>query len=61
MKQAEQQHIRRAVGVEVVNDGIDPLDRGVNPGVDLTQKIAVLCSSRHQGRVGCGAFADGRT
>jgi hypothetical protein len=49
------------VGVEVVNDGIDPLDRGVNPGVDLTQKIAVLCSSRHQGRVGCGAFADGRT
>jgi hypothetical protein len=39
MKQAEQQHIRRAVGVEVVNDGIDPLDRGVNPGVDLTQKI----------------------
>ena len=39
MKQAEQQHIRRAVGVEVVNDGIDPLDRGVNPGFDLAQEV----------------------
>jgi hypothetical protein len=37
MEQAEQQHVRRAVSAEVVNHGIDPLDCGVDPGLDLAQ------------------------
>src|SRR3954469_7824925 len=39
MEQAEQQYVRRAVSTEVVNDRIDPLDRGVDPGFDFAQEV----------------------
>ena len=39
MEQAEQQHVGRAVGAEVVGHGIDPLDRGIDPGFDLAQEV----------------------
>jgi hypothetical protein len=37
MEQAEQQYVRRAVSTEVVNDRIDPLDSGVDPGLNLAE------------------------
>jgi hypothetical protein len=46
VKQAEQQHVRRAVSTEVVSDRIDPRDRGINPGLDLAEEVDP---------VGCGA------
>ena len=39
MKQAEQQNIRRAVSAEVVSYRIDPLDCGIDPGLDLAQEV----------------------
>src|SRR5690349_6732517 len=39
MEQAEQQHVRRAVGVEVVDHGVDPLGRRVDPGLDRAQEV----------------------
>src|SRR3954464_5520614 len=39
MEQAEQQHVGRAVGAEVVGHGIDPLDRGIDPGFDRAQEV----------------------
>jgi len=46
MKQAEQQHVRRAVSAEVVSYRIDPLDCGINPGFNLAQEVdPVGCSS----------------
>jgi hypothetical protein len=39
MKQAEQQHVRRAVSIEVVDDGIDTLARRIDPGLDRAQEI----------------------
>src|SRR4051812_4729667 len=32
MEQAEQQHVRRAVGIEIVDDCIDTLARRIDPG-----------------------------
>src|SRR3954451_22766622 len=43
MEQAEQQHVGRAVGAEVVNDRIDPLDRGIDPGFDFAQEVDPVC------------------
>jgi hypothetical protein len=45
VKQAEQQHVGRAVSAEVVSDRIDPLDRGIDPGFNLAQEV---------NPVGCG-------
>src|SRR4051794_32805757 len=39
MKQTEQQNIRRAVSAEVVSYRIDPLDCGIDPGLDLAQEV----------------------
>ena len=39
MQEAKQQHVGRAVNVEVVQHGVDPLDRGIDPGLDLAQKV----------------------
>src|SRR3954462_6929572 len=39
MEQAEQQHIRRAVGIEVVEDCIDALAHRIDPGLDRAQEI----------------------
>jgi hypothetical protein len=39
MEQAEQQHIGRAVSAEVVNHGINPLDGGIDPGLDLAEEV----------------------
>src|SRR3954449_11069811 len=39
MEQAEQQHVRRAVGIEVVDDCIDTLARRIDPGLDRAQEI----------------------
>src|SRR6476661_4132706 len=39
MEQAEQQHVRRTVGIEVVDDGIDALARRIDPGLDRAQEI----------------------
>src|SRR3954467_12695515 len=39
MQQAEQQHVGGAVDVEVVEHGVDPLDRGIDPGLDLAQEV----------------------
>src|SRR5215212_8770346 len=39
MEQAEQQHVRRAVGIEVVEDCIDALARRIDPGLDRAQEI----------------------
>src|SRR3954468_8839775 len=50
MKQAEQQHVRRAVSTEVVNYRIDPRDRGIDPGLDLAEEVDP---------VGCGAAVIG--
>src|SRR3954469_19801113 len=43
MEQAEQQHVGRAVGAEVVNDRIAPLDRGIDPGFDFAQEVDPVC------------------
>src|SRR5215208_5957800 len=39
MEQAEQQHVRRAVGIEVVDDCIDALAHRIDPGLDRAQEI----------------------
>src|SRR4051812_47808880 len=39
VQQAEQQHVGRAVDVEVVEHGVDALDRGIDPGLDLAQEV----------------------
>src|SRR5918995_464703 len=39
MEQAEQQHVGRAVSAEVVSYRIDPLDRGIDPGLNLPQEV----------------------
>jgi hypothetical protein len=39
MGQREQEHVGGAVGVEVVHHGVDPLDRGVDPALDLFQEV----------------------
>jgi hypothetical protein len=39
MEQAEQQHVRSAVDVEVVEHGVDPLDRRVDPALDRAQEV----------------------
>jgi len=39
MEQAEQQHIRRAMGAEIVNHGINPLDGGIDPGLDIAEEV----------------------
>src|SRR4051794_909710 len=39
MQQAEQQHVGGAVDVEVVEHRVDPLDRGIDPGLDLAQEV----------------------
>ena len=39
MEPAEQQHVRRAVGVAVIEDGIDALTRRIDPGFDRAQEI----------------------
>src|SRR5919197_1831016 len=46
MKEAEQQRVGRAVNVEVVEHGIDPLDRRIDPRLDGAQEVDP---------VGCGA------
>src|SRR5688572_2884656 len=46
MEQAEQQHVGRAVSAEVVSYRIDPLDRGIDPGLNLAEEV---------NPVGCGA------
>src|SRR3954468_7694255 len=57
MQQAEQQHVGRAVDVEVVEHGVDPLDRRIDPALDRAQEIdpvdggAALISQR-EGRTG---------
>src|SRR3954449_5991733 len=33
------QHVGGAVDVEVVEHGVDPLDRGIDPGFDLAQEV----------------------
>jgi hypothetical protein len=50
MEQAEQQNIRRAVGAEVVSHRLDPLDRGIDPSLDLAEEVDP---------VGCGAAVVG--
>src|SRR3954470_5957276 len=46
MEQAEQQYVRRAVSAEIVSYRIDPLDCGIDPGLDLAQEVdPVGCSS----------------
>src|SRR5690242_5108018 len=39
MEQTEQKHVRRAVRIEVVDDGIDALARRIDPGLDRAQEI----------------------
>src|SRR3954453_23663029 len=39
MEQAEQQHVRRAVGIEVIDNRIDALARRIDPGLDRAQEI----------------------
>ena len=39
MRQTEEQHIHRAVGAQVVQDGVDPRGLRREPGVDLFQKV----------------------
>src|SRR3954449_7319102 len=39
MEQAEQQHVRRAVGIKVVDDCIDALAHRIDPGLDRAQEI----------------------
>src|SRR3954447_17368173 len=39
MQQAEQQHVGRAVDVEVVEHGVDSLDRRIDPGLDHAQEV----------------------
>src|SRR5690349_23851734 len=39
MEQAEQQHVRRTVGVEIIDDGIDALACWIDPGLDRAQEI----------------------
>src|SRR5215212_4595605 len=57
MQQAEQQHVGRAVDVEVVEHGVDPLDGRIDPALDRAQEIdpvdggATLISQR-EGRAG---------
>src|SRR3954451_4575038 len=57
MQQAERQHVGRAVDVEVVEHGVDPLDRRIDPALDRAQEIdpvdggAALISQR-EGRAG---------
>ncbi|KJB92454.1 hypothetical protein N826_23075 [Skermanella aerolata KACC 11604] len=39
MEQAEQQHAGRAVSAEIVYHGINPLDGGIDPGLDLAEEV----------------------
>src|SRR3954468_14141132 len=39
MQQAEQQHVGRAVDVEVVEHRVDPRDRRIDPGLDHAQEV----------------------
>src|SRR4051794_29558663 len=39
MEQAEQKHVRRAVGIEGIDDCIDRLARRIDPGLDRAQEI----------------------
>jgi hypothetical protein len=39
MQQAEQQHVGRAVDVQVVEHRVDPLDRWIDPGLDRAQEV----------------------
>src|SRR6187200_239406 len=39
MQQAEQQHVGRAVGIQVALYGVDPLDPRIDPSLDRTQEI----------------------
>src|SRR3954447_10448528 len=41
--QSEEQHIGRAVDVEVVHHGVDPLDPGIDPALDLAEEIDPVC------------------
>src|SRR5215212_8946215 len=59
MEQTEQQHVRRAVGIEVVEDCIDALARRIDPGLDRAQEIDPV--SRRAALVGLGeGLAAGR-
>jgi hypothetical protein len=39
MEQTEQQHVGSAMNVKVVEHGVDPLDRRVDPGLDRAQEV----------------------
>src|SRR3954463_12664353 len=41
--QSKEQHIGRAVDVEVVHHGVDPLDPGLDPALDLAKEIDPVC------------------
>src|SRR5215213_11350633 len=41
--QSKEQHIGRAVDVEVVHHGVDPLDPGIDPALDLAEEIDPVC------------------
>ena len=59
MEQAEQQHVRRAVGIEVVDDCIDTLARRIDPGLDRAQEIDPV--GRRAALIGLGeSLAAGR-
>ena len=41
--QSKEQHIGRAVDVEIVHHGVDPLDPGIDPALDLAEEIDPVC------------------
>src|SRR5215208_3121846 len=59
MEQAEQQHVRRVVGIEVVDDCIDALAHRIDPGLDRAQEIDPI--GRRAALIGLGeGLAAGR-
>ncbi len=39
MGQRPQQHVHRPVGAQVVEDGVDPPGRRIDPGIDLVEEV----------------------
>ncbi len=39
MRHGKQEHISRPMGAQIVQDGVDPLDLGGQPGIDLVQEV----------------------
>src|SRR3954453_14196031 len=59
MEHAEQKHVRRAVGIEVVDHCIDALARRIDPGLDRAQEIDPI--GRRAALIGLGeGLAAGR-